>query len=168
MGVDLENVDIAVLSHAHYDHSGGFDVFSGKNQKAGSLAAGKAVRKIATVSPLKGEIYWDTQRIFRRISRERLHLFPGDRLLVPASGALAIIWTIWRKKAKGRKCTVRKTGCGNLMIFLMSRALCLKPTKGLVIFNSCCHGGPGDIIREIVRVPVLGIWEYMLWWAAFI
>lgn len=34
MGVELEEVDMAVVSHGHYDHTGGFPVFCTLNEKA--------------------------------------------------------------------------------------------------------------------------------------
>ena len=34
LGIDLENVDTVILSHGHYDHSGGIIPFSKKNDKA--------------------------------------------------------------------------------------------------------------------------------------
>ena len=34
LGVCIEDVDMAALSHAHYDHSGGYNSFFEKNQKA--------------------------------------------------------------------------------------------------------------------------------------
>lgn len=38
LGVDLSKVDTAFLSHAHYDHSGGFEEFFKKNDKAAVYA----------------------------------------------------------------------------------------------------------------------------------
>ena len=34
LGIALKEVDTAVLSHAHYDHSGGYDAFFSENRKA--------------------------------------------------------------------------------------------------------------------------------------
>ena len=34
LGIDLSKVDTAFLSHAHYDHSGGFEEFFKENDKA--------------------------------------------------------------------------------------------------------------------------------------
>ena len=34
LGIDVGEIDMAFLSHAHYDHSGGLGVFFKRNQKA--------------------------------------------------------------------------------------------------------------------------------------
>ena len=34
LGISLADIDIAFLSHAHYDHSGGFEEFFKENSKA--------------------------------------------------------------------------------------------------------------------------------------
>ena len=34
LGINLADIDIAFLSHAHYDHAGGFETFFKENEKA--------------------------------------------------------------------------------------------------------------------------------------
>jgi 7,8-dihydropterin-6-yl-methyl-4-(beta-D-ribofuranosyl)aminobenzene 5'-phosphate synthase len=51
MGIDLSEIDIAVLSHGHYDHGGGLEAFLNLNKKAKVYMREKAFEKHYANSP---------------------------------------------------------------------------------------------------------------------
>lgn len=48
LGIDLSKVDTAFLSHAHYDHSGGFEEFFKENDKQRSICRRRLLKTAFT------------------------------------------------------------------------------------------------------------------------
>ena len=148
LGLSLAAVDAAVLSHWHYDHANGMDAFFEKNERAQFY-----LRK------LDGEDCYSRSLVFyqhiglprgilqRR--RERITLVEGNYRL--AEG----IWLLPHSEDAGletigkrEKMYVRQ---GWRMVpdaFRHEQSLVFETKEGLVIFNSCCHGGADRIVRE--------------------
>ena len=51
LGIDLSNVDIAVVSHGHYDHGGGLETFHRLNSKAKVYIRESALRGHGSIKP---------------------------------------------------------------------------------------------------------------------
>ena len=76
-GVKIEDVDLAVLSHAHSDHSNGMDYFFEKNKKASFYLQESAIEKYY----LKAFIFHKYIGIARSTFdqyRDRITFVPGD------------------------------------------------------------------------------------------
>ena len=75
MGIDIENADTLILSHGHYDHSGGIKTFMRQNSKAliyiSENAAGEFYSKKSD-----GMRYIGIDRDI--LKSERIHLVKGD------------------------------------------------------------------------------------------
>ena len=164
---DLASVDMAVLSHAHYDHSGGFEQFFDINKKAklylqascrencwripGRLRLGRLPEPDGlTEDQLK---YIGLPHGFTRIWENRLCPVAGDASL--ADG----IWLIahhteklWETGQAAGMCR-REKGGFVYDDFDHEQTLVLEGRRGLILLNSCCHSGPETVIREITGCP---------------
>lgn len=147
---NIEDVDYAVLSHAHYDHADGMDAFFCNNEKARFyLREGCA------------ENCYGKKWIFHRYIglpkgildtyRERIVYAKGDYELCPGVSLIP-------HKTQG----LSEIGKKNLMYirtksgwkpddFAHEQSLVFQTEEGLVIFNSCSHGGAANIIHEVKR-----------------
>lgn len=152
LGVDLRNVDFAVLSHSHYDHADGFDNFFEINdraklyvrQEAGEIYFSKHGEELKYIGPKQGMLEQYKDRIV--YVNEDCCIIPGtDMFLVPHSSEnLSVI---------GEKAKLYKQESGKVVPddFTHEQSFVINTPNGLVIFNSCSHGGPDNILREVLQ-----------------
>ena len=160
LGIDLKKVDAAVLSHAHYDHSGGLDAFCTMNERAlvyirqttaeNCYSWHKRFPKYIGVQ--KGVLKRWADRFVRVDGR--FSIAPGISLLPHEDDAL-------KAKGKAAQMYVRK---GLLLFpdeFHHEQSLVFEVDAGIVIFSSCSHSGVDSILDEIARAypgkPVLAM-----------
>lgn len=148
LGMDLSKIDYSVLSHAHYDHSGGFGGFFKRNNKAKVYLRGEAKEKCyIKFGPLRKYIgipekilahYSDRFEYIQDIQQieEGVWLIPNKPEDSTEKGKKA---HMYRKKASGLQPDD----------FLHEQSLVFETSEGLVILNSCCHYGVDHIVEEV-------------------
>ena len=148
LGIDVGDIDYAVLSHAHYDHANGMPAFFMNNKKA-TLYVRDCVA--ADCYAKKGFF-----RKYIGIPKKMLKDFP-DRI-EKVSGDYKVtdgVYLIPHKTAG-----LGELGKNELMFrrvnrrwvvddFSHEQSLVVDTDKGLVIINSCSHGGAANIINEV-------------------
>ena len=149
LGINLEDIEYGVLSHAHYDHGDGMPVFFTKNKKAFFY-----IRKGADENCYgkKNRFFYKYNGIKKGILgnySDRIQYVEGD--FQPAKGVYLIPHkTLGLEKiAKKVNLYVKENGKMFPDDFAHEQSLVFDTPKGLVIFNSCSHGGPDNIIHEI-------------------
>lgn len=149
LGLDLARVEAAFLSHAHYDHSGGFAAFFARNETAKvylqKAAQAKCYYKI--VGPLKKYI---------GIPKGLLEAYPErfafvERAELPECGISLLPHTTPNLVSRGRHAHMCYTCGGKTQDddFAHEQTVVFHTGKGLVLFNSCSHGGIENIIEEV-------------------
>ncbi len=146
LGIDLGQAELGVLSHAHYDHADGMEEFFARNAAASFL-----LREGTKENCYSGEgeerHYIGIKRGTLDAYRSRLNfcsgahkLFEGAWLLghsrdMTAAGRLAHMYLL-----NGDEWSIDR--------FAHEQSLVLDTEKGLVVFNSCCHGGADVVVEE--------------------
>ena len=150
LGVRLEDVDAGVLSHNHDDHANGIEEFFSVNSKAkfyiragieeNTFTEDDSVLRYAGILP----------GVLKRF-RDRFVFADGDYELYPD------VFLIPHKtpglEKIGEKVRMFQLRNGEFVPddFSHEQSLVFRTAKGLVIFNSCSHGGADNIINEISR-----------------
>lgn len=148
LGIDLASIDYAALSHAHFDHSDGMDAFFALNQKA-KLHLRACCRENCYSEKENGPEYIGIRKGFLSEHSKCLAYVEGDFALMPG------VWLIPHKTPEldkiGRKIRMYTEENGQFRVetFAHEQSLVIETGRGLVIFNSCSHGGADNIIREV-------------------
>ena len=152
LGVDLSSVDLAVLSHAHYDHSGGLENFCQINMKA-PIYLQRACKENCYRQASFGKKYIGIPEGFLEKCKSRLVFVHGDCALAP--GVWIVGHHMKNMEEKGEAAGMYRLEDGRMIPddFSHEQSLVFETDKGLVIFNSCCHGGPADILAEVRDCP---------------
>ncbi|MBR1456610.1 MAG: MBL fold metallo-hydrolase [Oscillospiraceae bacterium] len=144
----LAEVDFAVLSHAHYDHANGMEEFFRRN----------AAAKFYLSACCAENCYSRKWRVFRRyvgLPRGVLARY-GDRIVLadgpcsPAEGVHLLPHDGPIPEAVGKRDGLYAKRKGRMRPddFTHEQSLVFEAEDGLVIFNSCSHGGADRIVRE--------------------
>ena len=150
LGIDLGEINYAVLSHAHYDHADGMPTFFGKNETAKFY-----LRKGA------GENCYGKKNFFQYkyngivpgtldTYENRIEYVEGDYEITKGVYLIPHKTRGLERIAKKVHLYVKENGKMFADDFAHEQSLVFDTPKGLVVFNSCSHGGADNIITEII------------------
>lgn len=161
LGVDLKTIDMAFLSHGHYDHSGGFAAFIDINKHAPIYAMETAVNQYASTSggvlheigvpqPVKEAMCGRMTEV-----REVTKVAEGITLVPHNTSGLEKI---------GERAGLYRERAGEWVAdgFAHEMSVVFQTDAGLVICNSCSHGGLQNIVAEVkAALPGKKIYAYV-------
>ncbi len=171
MGVDLTNLDFAVLSHGHYDHSGGFEALFERNKNVKVYARKEAFGTFLSGSG--GEIHEigipnNVLKYRERFAEENgAEGIDGAEEVSGATEVAEGVFLIPHNtpdlyKIGEKSRLYRKEGETVFPDdFVHEQSLVFDTEKGLIIFNSCSHGGVENIIREVKEACRKKVYAYV-------
>lgn len=148
MGVALESVEFAVLSHGHYDHAGGFRAFLEKCPHKKIYAMEVAKEKYYSTSGGDLHEIGIPEDVYPTYA-ENFGFVDGYAEI--AKGVYLIPHSTDGLEQIGERSGLFK-GVGAEILpddFSHEVSLVFDTEKGLVIFNSCSHGGLLNILKEV-------------------
>ena len=151
MGVDLNQVDMAFLSHAHYDHSSGYPRFFEANHHAKVYLqeASKNRHYYKIAGPIKKYIGIPKGMLDEYVDRFEF-IDGGAKIeegiyIVPHSSSGIL------ERAKHTHMCVAVDNDIQYDDFKHEQTVVFEEEDGLVCFNSCSHSGVDIIIEEVKR-----------------
>lgn len=148
LGVNLEEIECGVLSHAHYDHSDGMPTFFEKNQTA-SFYLRKGAAENCYGKKWIFSKYIGIQRGVLEKYADRIKYVEGDYELMEGVYLIPHKTPGLEKIAKKVNLYVKENGKMFPDDFAHEHSLVFDTPEGLVIFNSCSHAGVDNIITEV-------------------
>ncbi len=150
LGLDIKAVDCAVLSHAHYDHSNGMEAFFKENKKA-KFFLQKESAENCYAKRLCFKKYIGLPKHILSNYKDRIELVSGDREILDGVHLVPHKTAGLEEYGKREKMLRKENGKLVPDDFSHEQSLVLETKKGLVIFNSCSHGGAANIITEVKK-----------------
>ncbi|MCR5849510.1 MAG: MBL fold metallo-hydrolase [Bacteroidaceae bacterium] len=151
MGIDLSEVEFGVLSHAHYDHSDGIDAFFEINKTA-PFYIRESTKENCYAIDEEPPVYIGLRHGMLSDYGERFVRVDGDYKITDG------VWLIPHKTPHLEKIGIKSHMCvmdeaGNLVPddFSHEQSLVFETSRGLVVLNSCSHGGADNIITEVAN-----------------
>ena len=148
LGINVKDIDYATLSHAHYDHANGLPALLDNNAKVKLFLRESTAEDCYTKILFYKHYIGIPHGLYDKYS-DRIETVTGDFKLTDG------VYLIPHKtknlgKIGKREHMYRRTPNGwQPDSFSHEQSLVLDTEKGLVILNSCSHGGAANIIHEI-------------------
>lgn len=150
LSIPLETVDYGVLSHAHYDHGNGMEQFFRLNPTAKFYVRSACKENCYSQKTYYRKYIGIPKGILKKY-KERIVYASGDYKM--AEGITLVPHKGENLEAIGRreKMYLKVKGGWKWDNFAHEQSLVFDTPKGLVIFNSCCHGGAANVICEVAE-----------------
>ncbi|MBP3889101.1 MAG: MBL fold metallo-hydrolase [Cellulosilyticum sp.] len=151
LGIDLGQVDMGVLSHNHFDHAGGFGRFFEMNPQASVYVRDKGSEPCYDKFGFITHYIGIPKRILKNYGH-RFKYISGNYQL--ADGVWLLPHTTSGLQARGKAAHLARKVDGKIVYddFAHEQSLVFECAEGLVIFNSCSHGGVDNVIKEVQAV----------------
>lgn len=150
LGVNLDQVEYGVLSHAHYDHADGLERFFEKNEKAVFYIRDGAKENCYGWKE-DGYRYNGIRPGTLETYKNRILYADGDYRMMQGVYLIPHKTAGLEKNGEKAKLFVERDGQIVPDTFDHEQSLVFETERGLVIFNSCCHAGADVVIREIAE-----------------
>lgn len=148
MKLEIGQVEFGVLSHAHHDHANGLAAFFKRNQTAKFYLRHGCEENCYGRKWLFSR-YIGIQKGYLEQYRDRIVFADGAYEIMPGVTLLPHTTPHLERLGKKAGMYVKQNGMWRPDGFLHEQSLVLQTGKGLVIWNSCSHGGADNIIREV-------------------
>lgn len=146
LGIDLSVVEYGVLSHAHYDHADGMGAFFEHNSCADFYLRSGTEENCYSGDGEDRHYIGIKKGTLERYS-DRIRYVSGCFELFTGAYLVPHIYDM-RKAGARAKMYLYNDGEWHIDCFGHEQSLVLETENGLVVFNSCCHGGADVIIKE--------------------
>ncbi len=149
LGKQLSQAEFGVLSHAHYDHADGMDEFFRINSTAGFWLREGTHENCYSGEGEERHYIGIKQGTLNR-HRSRIRFASGDTELFEGAWLIPHKTDMEQAGRQAHMYLLTERGWDTDR-FAHEQSLVLETAQGLVIFNSCCHGGADVIIDEVRR-----------------
>jgi len=146
--IDMQNIDYAVLSHAHYDHADGMKYFFQMNEKAKFYLRHGSEEKFYMKKWFIHRYIGIPRNLFKEY-KERIVYVRGDYSLFQGVSLIPHKTEGLSEIGKKNMMYIRSESGWRPDDFSHEQSLVLDTPSGLVIFNSCSHAGADNIINEV-------------------
>ena len=151
MGIDLNKVDLAVLSHAHDDHANGLERFFELNDHAMLYVAGGCAENCYDRPGLFYKYAGIPRGIMKR-HEDRIIKADADMSIAGGIRLLGHTTPDLEKLGLMEKMYLRQGFMRYIPDdFSHEHSLVFEMDNGVVIFNSCSHAGADNIINEVSK-----------------
>lgn len=150
LGIELSDVDAAVLSHAHFDHSDGLDAFCDLNDRA-PVYIRKGAGENCYSWHRRFPKYIGVQRGVLQKRSDRLVRVDGDYVMECGVMLIPHKASDLKQRGKAAQMYVRKGLWLFPDEFRHEHSLVFDLPTGLVVFSSCSHSGIDSILDEIAK-----------------